>query len=107
MPPGVTPASQAGDKNLSVRTGSGAGLPEVRQRDRASADRLVRQPDPATLARLVHRELVVEAEEVLLHRGLGDDELLSDLADRRRLGEEVGGQDRPAQRNEHVALATG
>jgi hypothetical protein len=45
------------------------------------------------------------AREMLLHGGVGDDELRGDRADRRRLGERVAGEQRTAQRDEHVALA--
>ena len=50
-------------------------------------------------------ELDVEARQVLLHRGLGDDELRCDRSDRRRLGERVARQQRAAEGQEHVALA--
>ena len=52
-------------------------------------------------------ELVVQVRQVLLDRGLRDDELLGDRARRRRLGEHVAGQQRAAQRQEDVALARG
>ena len=42
---------------------------------------------------------------MLLHGGLGDDELRGDRPDRRRLGERVARQQRTAERHEHVALA--
>ena len=54
-----------------------------------------------------HAELVVQVREVLLDGGLGDDELVGDRAGRRRLGEHVAGEQRAAQRDEHVALAGG
>ena len=54
-----------------------------------------------------YAELVVQVGEVLLDRRLRDHELVGDRARRRRLGEHVAGEQRAAQRDEHVALARG
>ena len=51
-----------------------------------------------------HLELVVQVDEVLLDRRLAHDQLGGDLSDGGRLGEEVAGEQRPAQHDEHVAL---
>jgi len=52
-------------------------------------------------------ELVVEVEQVLLHRGLGHDQFRGDLLDGPRLSDHVVAQQGPAERNEHVRLSPG
>ena len=42
---------------------------------------------------------------MLLHSGLGDDELRGDRPDRRRLGERIARQQRAAEGQEHIALS--
>ena len=75
--------------------------------DESEPDRLARERHPAPLLALRDPELVVEVQQVLLHRRLGDDELRRDLLHRRRLSDHVVGQQRPAECDEDVRLSPG
>ena len=81
--------------------------PQLGQRHRAPPERLVREPGAAVGLVAADPELVVEVGEVLLDGRLGDHELLGDRPRRGGLGEHVAVEQRPAQREEHVALAGG
>ena len=91
-------------EELGAHPGS-AVRAQVAQLDRAAGDRRVRELDAPAFAVRADVELPVQARQVLLDRGLGDDELRGDRPDRRRLGERIAGQQRAAQGEEHVALA--
>src|SRR5262249_37433595 len=91
--------------DAGVRDRRGVVAAEIAPRDDAERDRVVRGPGAATLRALRQPELLLELQEVLLDRRLRDAELLGDLADRRRLGERLRVEQRPAQRDEHVAFA--
>jgi hypothetical protein len=56
---------------------------------------------------VVDPELVVEAGQMLLHGGLGHEQLRRDLADRRRFAEHLAREHRAAQGDEHLALPAG
>src|SRR3954470_3809675 len=97
--PRPTRSSCAGSDLLLGRT------PQVGDGDRAPLDGLVGQPCAAVRALGADVELRIEVRKVLLDRGLAHHQLGGDLLERRRLGEEVAGEQRPAQHHEHVALA--
>ena len=71
----------------------------------ATQDRFSGQRDPPALGAFGEPELVVEIEEVLLDRRLGDHEFGCDLADGRRHGDGAIRCKRPAQRREDVAFS--
>src|SRR5215208_1255851 len=82
------------------------GVAQLGEGDGAAPQRLVGEPRPAR-ALGAYVELVVQVRQMLLDRGLRDDELLGDRLRRRRLGEHVAVQQRTAQRQEDVPLARG
>ena len=86
---------------------SGITSAEVADGDCSSPQRIVGQADPAVRLAGRDAELVEQVREVLLDGRLRDHELVGDRAGRRRLGEHVAGEERSAQRDEHVALACG
>jgi hypothetical protein len=73
--------------------------------DGTAPDRLPRKAYATALAGLGDPELVVEVQQVLLDRGLRDDERCGDLADGGWFLEDVAVQRRAAARREHVPLA--
>ena len=70
---------------------------KVAEGHRPPAEGLVGQAGPAVRRAVADVELVVQVGEVLLHRRLAHHQLGGDLPDRRRLGEEVTVEQRPAQ----------
>ena len=65
------------------------------------------EPSPPVRLAGADAELVVQVGQVLLDRGLGDHQVVGDRPRGRRLGEHVARDQRPAQGDEHVALARG
>src|SRR4051794_23115139 len=100
-------ASRPPHRVAAIRWWSWRRVPQVGKGDRAAANGLVGQLASTAARAGGDAELVVEPQQVLLYRGLGDDQCGGDLVQGRRLGEHLTADQGPTQRAQYITLATG